>query len=35
VYDPEQDWAGPEFHSLTALTSGALGALGDEGSGGF
>jgi putative hydrolase of the HAD superfamily len=35
VYDPEQDWAGPVIHSLTELTSGALGALGDEASGGI
>lgn len=30
VYDPEQDWGGPVIHSLTALTSGALGAFGEE-----
>jgi putative hydrolase of the HAD superfamily len=30
VYDPEQDWDGPVIHTLTALTSGALDAFGEE-----
>jgi putative hydrolase of the HAD superfamily len=30
VYDVEQNWNGPVIHSLTALTSGALSAFGDD-----